>query len=199
MIIPISYFNLNDGRNINIVTRVQNLYSNGETSVTVTELEKSYTNTPESQLQMIQDVLHYFELVGNTPTVATAPTPATPAPAPATPAPATPAPATVSQPQVGNPDKSPYSLSVAAILCFFLGHLGIHRFYTGRGGSGMSMLMLSIINIFVLLLNFTIPFGYQFYPFAMISGLVCGIWALVDFIVILCGEFKDGEGKTLMY
>ena len=29
-----------------------------------------------------------------------------------------------------------------------------------------------------------------------IGGL--GIWALVDLIVILCGDFKDSEGRKLM-
>ena len=25
----------------------------------------------------------------------------------------------------------------------------------------------------------------------------CGIWTLVDFIMLLCGSYKDGEGKTI--
>ena len=48
---------------------------------------------------------------------------------------------------------------VAAILAFFLGTLGIHRFYLGRTGSGIVMLVLSI---------------------TVIGLLVSAPWALVD-------------------
>ncbi len=48
---------------------------------------------------------------------------------------------------------------VAALLAFFLGTLGIHRFYTGRTGSGLVMLVLSI---------------------TVVGLLVTGPWALVD-------------------
>lgn len=50
---------------------------------------------------------------------------------------------------------------VAAILAFFLGFLGVHRFYLGRTGSAIVMIVLS----------------------ATIVGLaVTGIWAFVDMI-----------------
>ena len=59
---------------------------------------------------------------------------------------------------------------VAALLCFFLGIVGFHRFYVGKIGTG-------ILQIFT--------FG----------GL--GIWSLIDFVMILTGSFKDSEGKSL--
>lgn len=62
------------------------------------------------------------------------------------------------------------SKGVAALLCFFFGGLGVHRFYTGKVGSGIGMLL---------------TFG----------GL--GIWTLIDFIMILCGNFKDKYGLPL--
>ena len=60
---------------------------------------------------------------------------------------------------------------VATLLCFFLGAIGIHRFYTGKIGTG-------ILYIF--------------------TGGLFGIGVLVDFIMILCGAFKDKSGAKLV-
>lgn len=62
------------------------------------------------------------------------------------------------------------SKGIAAVLCFFLGGLGIHRFYVGKIGTGI--LWLCTLGIF-------------------------GIGTLVDFIMILCGSFKDGDGAII--
>ena len=56
------------------------------------------------------------------------------------------------------------------LLCFFLGILGVHRFYVGKIGTGLLMLV-------------------------TLGGL--GIWSLVDFIIIACGNFKDKEGRMI--
>ena len=58
----------------------------------------------------------------------------------------------------------------ALLLCFFLGSLGIHRFYVGKIGTGFLMLL---------------TFG----------GL--GIWTIIDFVMIAVGSFKDVEGRDL--
>ena len=58
----------------------------------------------------------------------------------------------------------------AILLCFFLGVLGVHRFYVGKIGTGILQLL-------------------------TLGGL--GIWALVDFILIVTGSFKDKEGLPI--
>lgn len=80
------------------------------------------------------------------------------------------------------------SKGVAAVLCFFLGALGIHRFYVGKVGTGLLLLALWIVGGIITLL--TLGLG----GFVMIPA---GIWVIVDFIMILCGNFKDKDGHSL--
>ena len=67
-------------------------------------------------------------------------------------------------------NQSDKKMVVAALLCFFLGWLGIHRFYVGKAGTGILMI-------------FTL------------GGL--GLWSLVDLIMIIVGSFKDKDGRDL--
>jgi len=59
---------------------------------------------------------------------------------------------------------------IAAILAFFFGVFGAHRFYAGKTGTGLTQV-------------FTI------------GGL--GIWYFIDFLIILFGEFTDIDGKKI--
>jgi TM2 domain-containing membrane protein YozV len=56
------------------------------------------------------------------------------------------------------------------LLCWFLGILGVHRFYTGHMGIG-------VIQLFTL------------------GG--CGIWTIIDLIIIVTGNFKDADGNPI--
>ncbi len=58
----------------------------------------------------------------------------------------------------------------AFLLCFFLGVIGAHRFYVGKIGTGI----LQIVTL---------------------GGL--GIWALIDFIMIIAGAFTDKQGNKI--
>jgi TM2 domain-containing membrane protein YozV len=60
---------------------------------------------------------------------------------------------------------------VALLLCFFLGFLGVHRFYVGKVGTAI----LQIVTL----------------------GGFFGIWVLIDLIMILIGKFTDKEGQAL--
>lgn len=62
------------------------------------------------------------------------------------------------------------SRAVDALLCFFLGFLGVHRFYEGKVGTGILWLC---------------------------TGGLVGIGWLIDFILIVCGKGKDVNGLPI--
>jgi TM2 domain-containing membrane protein YozV len=64
-------------------------------------------------------------------------------------------------------DVSDKNRLLAALLAFFFGVVGAHRFYVGKIGTGVAQLL-------------------------TIGGL--GIWSFIDFLIILFGEFTDADG-----
>ncbi|MFC2110188.1 NINE protein [Bacteroidota bacterium] len=71
-------------------------------------------------------------------------------------------------PPPGNDSENRWLISL--LLCWFVGVFGVHRFYNGHTGTGLLQL-------------FTL------------GG--CGIWALIDLIMIITGSFKDAEGNYI--
>lgn len=63
----------------------------------------------------------------------------------------------------------------ALLLCFFFGWIGVHRFYTKNTDIAVAQLVLGILS----------------------CGVVSGVWAFVDFILILSGSYKKGDGQLL--
>jgi len=59
---------------------------------------------------------------------------------------------------------------VALLFCVFLGPLGVHRFYVGKVGTGILMLL-------------------------TLGGL--GIWMMIDLILIGVGSFRDKQNRRV--
>ncbi len=76
---------------------------------------------------------------------------------------------------------------VVALLAFFLGTLGVHRFYTGKIGTGIAMAVLTIIGWITM---------YFVVGYFLVAGV--GIWALVDFVMALMGKFTDKYGRPIV-
>lgn len=70
-------------------------------------------------------------------------------------------------PVVPTGPKSSKSFAATLLFCILLGPLGAHRFYVGKIGTGILMLL-------------------------TMGGL--GIWVLIDFILIISMRFQDKEG-----
>lgn len=66
--------------------------------------------------------------------------------------------------------KSEKEWLVTLLLSLFLGSLGVHRFYVGKIGTGILQLL-------------------------TLGG--CGIWTLIDVIMIATGNFKDKDGYEI--
>ena len=64
-----------------------------------------------------------------------------------------------------------YDWFITLLLCFFVGFLGVHRFYTGSMLLGVGQLL---------------TFGG------------CGLWTMVDFALILMNTYRDGNGRLLV-
>ena len=71
---------------------------------------------------------------------------------------------------------SKHSKVVMAIVCWFFGVFGVHRFMVGKIGTGVLMLLLTI---------------------TVIGSIISFIWSIIDFILILMGKFKDKDGNPI--
>ncbi|KUK49415.1 MAG: Putative membrane protein, partial [Parcubacteria bacterium 33_209] len=65
---------------------------------------------------------------------------------------------------------------IMILLALFAGTLGIHRFYAGKIGTGIIMLLLTL---------------------TIVGVYISGVWAIVDLVMIVCDKFKDGKGLII--
>ena len=63
---------------------------------------------------------------------------------------------------------SPKNWVATLVLCILLGTLGVHRFYVGKVGTGILMLL---------------------------TGGGAGIWWIIDLVIIAVGSFTDKGGR----
>lgn len=68
-------------------------------------------------------------------------------------------------------DISDRTRGVALPVAVLLGFFGAHRFYVGKPGTGLLMLL-------------------------TVGG--CGLWWLYDLILLVAGEFRDGDGRRVV-
>ena len=66
--------------------------------------------------------------------------------------------------------KSDKDWLVTLLLCWFLGVVGGHRFYAGKIGTGILQLI-------------------------TLGG--CGIWVIIDLILVITGKFTDAQGNVI--
>lgn len=66
--------------------------------------------------------------------------------------------------------KSEKEWLITLLLSLFLGSLGVHRFYVGKIGTGILQLL-------------------------TVGG--CGVWTLIDIIMIVTGKFTDKDGYEI--
>jgi TM2 domain-containing membrane protein YozV len=66
---------------------------------------------------------------------------------------------------------------VALLLALLVGVFGVHRFYVGKTGTGLLMVLLDL---------------------TLIGFAVTGIWSIIDAVFIALGEFTDANGDKLV-
>ncbi|WP_455477355.1 TM2 domain-containing protein [Bartonella sp. B41] len=69
------------------------------------------------------------------------------------------------------------SKAMLALICWFAGVFGVHRFMVGKIWTGALMLILSL---------------------SVIGLIISGIWAIIDFIVIVAGRFSEKNGNKIV-
>jgi TM2 domain-containing membrane protein YozV/RNA polymerase subunit RPABC4/transcription elongation factor Spt4 len=92
--------------------------------------------------------------------------------------------------RLAKPEKNGISTKsrlATTLLALFLGVFGAHRFYAGKVGTAIVMLILGLIGFFTVWL----------FSIGLIFIVAVSIWAFVDFIFCAAGRFKDDGGLPI--
>lgn len=131
---------------------------------------------PASEIAELSDVLHR----------AAAANPSQPS-GPATPPPGSPPPTPTGYPRSVFGAPGTKSRVVALLLWFFVGGLGIHRFYLGHNETGIGIIVLQV----AAMIAFCTVLGI---PIAIIAWVGLAIWWVLDGIWIATGTLADAKG-----
>ena len=96
----------------------------------------------------------------------------------------------------------------ATLLAAFLGVFGIHRMYLDRTKTAIVMLALgiagcSIFGIYFSVMSYRIDLSAYYIDFdmmpisAIVTFIVVGAWAFVDFVFTVTGRMRDSEGRLI--
>jgi hypothetical protein len=89
----------------------------------------------------------------------------------------------------------------AFLLAFFFGVFGAHRFYVGKIWT--ACVQLAALGGCILLIIACATTGGDYQPtLGILLGFLicgCGIWATIDWILIACKAFTDGQGKRITH
>jgi TM2 domain-containing membrane protein YozV len=67
--------------------------------------------------------------------------------------------------------------SLALLFAVIFGVFGAHRFYVGKQGTAIAMVLLDL---------------------TLVGFVITGVWALIDCVFILLGEFTDANGNKVV-
>jgi TM2 domain-containing membrane protein YozV len=97
--------------------------------------------------------------------------------------------ATPGSPAAGAAGISPKSRLAATLLCAIpalFAIFGIHRIYIGKIGTGVTMIVLSVVGWITV-----------WFFVGIFFWIAVGIWAIVDFAFIVAGRMKDSKGLLI--
>lgn len=85
-----------------------------------------------------------------------------------------------------NKNETYRSKVIVLLLWFFLGQLGVHNFYLGRTGIGITQLILGIVG-----------YATSWILIGFLPLIVLWIWLLVDLIMVLVAPESDNLGWSM--
>ena len=101
-------------------------------------------------------------------------------------------------------DVSSKSRLATSLLAWFLGIFGAHRFYVGKVGTAVVMLILGILAAVCYFVGFFGGLagdrGEPVWGLMLIAGILyfsVWVWMIIDFIIAVTGNFRDSHGKII--
>jgi len=101
-------------------------------------------------------------------------------------------------------DVSPKSRLATSLLAWFLGEFGAHRFYVGKIGTAVIMLVLGVMSGVCWFGGFFGGLAAEgeepIWGLLLIAGVLyfaVWVWKTIEFIIAVTGNFKDSQGRTI--